>query len=240
MLIKKIGLLSCIVFLSLLVTGQTVDEVINKYINYIGGEGRWKTVQTIITAGMYNYGGIEFPFKTYSKALNKYKVIVPLKGKYFAQAFDGKKGWKIDAFKNETKKTMLSGKEAKAMMNEADVELESPFIHYQSKGSKAVLEGKDTVAGKECYKVMLMRADDTVETYYFDDKTFALLKKQAISKNSELDNSMLDIYYSNYQVIKGIRVPFQTIMKTGIQTILTIKNTKVDINLPISDASFKP
>src|SRR5688572_19822416 len=141
MFLKKLVIFLLIYVYSLNIKAQTVDEVISNYIEFIGGEKQWKTIRTMVTSGIYNYGGIEFPFTAYSKAPNLYKFVVPFNGKYYAQAFDGKQGWKIDAFKNETKKTQLTGKPALAMANEADVELESPFIDYQKKGHQAILEG---------------------------------------------------------------------------------------------------
>src|SRR5450432_2501321 len=113
---------------------QNADDVISGYISFIGGQQQWQSVHTIVDSGIYNYGGIKFPFKSYSKAPDLYKFIVPFRGKYYEQVFNGKTGWKIDAFKNQTARTVLTGKPARAMANEADVELESALINYQKKG----------------------------------------------------------------------------------------------------------
>ncbi len=90
------------------------DEVINKYIEFIGGQKQWKQVNTITTSGEYNYGGVAFPFKAYCKSPDLYKFVVTFKGKYYAQAFDGEGGWKIDVFNGETSPTSLTGKAARA------------------------------------------------------------------------------------------------------------------------------
>ena len=63
-------------------------------------------------------------------------------------------GGKLMRLKNETTKTRLTGKQATAMANESDVELESPFIDYQKKGHTVIPEGKDTVDKRQaCYKI---------------------------------------------------------------------------------------
>ena len=218
---------------------QDVDEVISKYISFTGGEQKWRSVQSIVTSGTYNYGGIEFPFTAYSKRPNLYKFIVPFKGKYFAQSFDGKKGWKIDAFKGETKKTYLTGKPAVALANEADVELENPFINYQTKGHKAMLEGKDSVDGQLCFKVILTRKDGETETYYFSGSDYSLVKKMAVSKNAELEKAILETSYSNYQTVQGIKIPYSAVSKVGDQNILTIIIKKVRVNVPLAASLFK-
>ena len=240
MLFKKTIFFLCFFIFSLTVHAQTVDEIITKYIAFTGGAEQWKKVRTMVTSGTYNYGGMEFPFISYSKAPDRYKYVVSSNGKYFAQAFDGNTGWRIDGFKDETKKTILTGRPALAMANEADVELESPFINYQQKGHKAMLEGKDTIEGKLCFKIQFIKNNADTATYFFNTENFELIKKQAIAKNAELDNAMLDTFYSDYQIVQGLKIPFKSVSKVGDQTILTIVIKKVEINTPIPDSDFKP
>jgi hypothetical protein len=240
MFLKKIGSLIIVFVCSLNANAQTAEEIISKYIAFTGGEEQWKNIKTIITSGTYNYGGIEFPFTAYSKAPNLYKFVVPFNGKYYAQAFNGKEGWKIDAFKNETKRTPLTGKAALAMANEADFELESPFIDYQKKGHQAIFEGTDTANTTPCYKLKLIRNNSDIETYFFDKADFKLVKKTATSKNAEMENATLNTFYSDYQKVDSIEIPYTSISKTDDgQTILTITIKKVEINTPIPNTEFE-
>src|SRR5689334_17015414 len=171
---------------------QSADEIISKYISFIGGADKWKKIKTISSSGTYNYGGVEFPFQSFSKAPDLYRYIVTFKGKSFEQGYDGRTGWRIDGFKNEKEKTILKDKQALAMANESDVELESPFIDYKKKGHQVSAEEKDTVNGKLCYKIKLARKNGDTETYFFDSDNYSLIKKSAIAKNTELNNAMLD------------------------------------------------
>ena len=59
---------------------QSADDVVNRYISFIGGEQNWKAVKTLTIAGVYNYGGVSFPFMSYSKAPELYKYIVSSNG----------------------------------------------------------------------------------------------------------------------------------------------------------------
>jgi hypothetical protein len=226
---------------SFIASSQSADEVINKYIAYIGGMQKWKSVKTITSTGTYNYGGMEFPFTSYSKAPDRYKYIVAAHGKSFTQAYDGNQGWRIDGFKDEKKKTILKGrKQARAMANEADVELESPFINYREKGHTILMEGMDTIGNKTCYQIRLMQKNGDSATFFFDNKDFALVKKQAVAKNWELDNAMLDIVYSDYRLTSGIRMPHKITCSSNGQDILIIAVKSVKLNLPMADSIFKP
>ena len=146
----------------------------------------------------------------------------------------------IDAFKNETKPTLLEGKSALAMANEADVEMEIPFIYYKAKGHQIKLEGMDTIETKIYHKVSLLKNSGQNETYYFDVITYALYLKTAIAKNAELQGALLHTYFLEYKNVEGLNIPFKQVSKVGDQTILTITVKEVILNSDISDDVFKP
>lgn len=240
MQLRTFLLLISIIFVSpSYIQGQTADDITRRYVAFIGGEKKWKKIKTLKTSGEYNYGGMKFPFTAYSKAPNQYKFIVPFQGKYYAQAFDGKNGWKIDAFKNETSPTMLSGAAALAMANEADVELQDVFIDYKEKGHQATLEQKDTIDGRICVRIKLTRSGGDSETYCFDEKTSELLMKTAAAKNAELQGTILNTTYSDYRDIGGIKIPFKSVSKSNDQMILEISIEKAEVNETIDDREFQ-
>lgn len=219
---------------------ESAEEIISKYISYSGGIKKWKSVKTMVMSGTYNYGGIEFPFTSFSKAPDRYKYIVPFQGKYFAQSFDGESGWRFDGFNKDTAKTILTGKAARSMANESDVELESPFINYRKKGHRVSYEGKDSIEGNPCFKLKLFRNNGDTEIYFFKTANYELMGKRSKSRNTELDNSPVEINYSDYRQVGGIRIPFKSVVKTKDQTILTIAVNKVDLNINIQNSEFKP
>ena len=221
------------------IQAQTADQIVQKYIQQIGGEKAWKSIKTISSSGIYNYGGIEFPFTAIVKAPNKYKFIVPLNGKHYTQVFNGKTGWKIDAFKNETKPQYLRGKPARALANEADVEIESSLINYAKKGFSIHLEGKETIEGKECFKVNLFKKEGEIESYFIDNQDFSLIMKSALSKNDELEKTILDAYFSDYREVNGVKIPFVISYKFKDQNILKITTEKVEMNEKVNDSIFK-
>jgi CubicO group peptidase (beta-lactamase class C family) len=216
---------------------QTAPEIIQKYLDFLGGQKLLKAIRSRIDEGTYNYGGIEFPFISYAKAPDFYKYTVSFKGKYFTQAFDGDEGWKIDVFKNEKEKTILHGRPARAMANEADVHLETPFINYRKKGYRATVVGVDTIDKHCCYRISLQNATDTA-MYDFDQSTGGLLKKTAISKNAELNSAILDTYYTDYTEVQGINIPFKIVHTIKDQVVLTVTVKKCDLNQSIPDDIF--
>jgi len=235
----KKSLIILLSILTLTVKAQTASQIIAKYVEFTGGAKAWANLKTMTTSGEYNYNGIKFPFFTSAKTPNLYKFNVPLKGKYFAQAYDGKNGWKIDAFKNETKPTQLQGKDALAMMNEADVELETPLLNYRQKGYSVTLLGKEIIDGKLSYKIEFIRKNGRKEYYFFGVNSSELLMKRALSKNSELIGEILDTYYADYKIVDGLKLPFKATSKLKDKNVLIITLSDVKINTPIEDKEFQ-
>ncbi|HKR04846.1 MAG TPA: hypothetical protein VJY62_09435 [Bacteroidia bacterium] len=239
MFFKKLFFFCLILFCADIIKAQTPDQIITKHIEFIGGEN-WKKVNSIVSSGKYNYGGMEFSFTSYSKAPNLYKYVVSLKGKNYTQSFDGKNGWKMDGFNNDTTPTFLAGKDADAMANEADVELESRLIDYKKKGHKAILEGNDTIQSISCFKIKFMKSDSEAETYFFNTGSYELMMKSAVSKNEEMKNAIINTFYSDYRSVNGLKIPFKSISKVNDQTILTVTIDKVELNVSVPDSIFKP
>jgi hypothetical protein len=225
---------------SIVSQSQTADEIIHRHLENIGGEAKWKKVKSLITKGEYDYGGIVFPFTTYAKSPNQYKFVVPFEGKFYAQGYDGTSGWKIDAFKNETTPTLLEGRPAVAMANEADVELENTLINYEAKGHQITFFGTDTVAGKIYYKISILKSDDQNESYFFDPTDYTLQLKNTYAKNVELESAELTTYFSDYKYFHGLKIACKQISKIGDQTILTVTVKDVILNPEIKDDEFKP
>lgn len=235
----KILLVSCFCFSLLPVKAQTTEMITAKYIEFIGGEKNWTKIKTMVTSGEYDYGGISFPFKTYAMAPNRYKFIVESNGKYYAQGFDGVKGWKIDVFKNETTPTILNGPQATAMANESNVELLDMVVRSKIDGYTLTYAGKDSVKSHLCFRMKTVN-DADIETLYFDVDTYELVMKRTLSRNAELQKAPLKIYYSDYRDIGGVKIPFKTICESEEQVILIITVDKATLDVPIEEKEFQP
>ncbi|HEX5168218.1 MAG TPA: hypothetical protein VFW11_03535 [Cyclobacteriaceae bacterium] len=240
MLFKKSLLLFTLALIAFTAHAQTADQVIAGYVSFIGGKHAWHRIKTMMIHGTYDYGGMKFNFDSYAKSPNRYKFIVGENEKYYAQGFNGTRGWKIDAFNDEKTPTILTGSAALSMVNEADVELEDALINYESKGHQAVLEGMDTVEQKVCFKIKFVRKNGDLEYYYFDAETSKLMMKKALSKNPEMQGEWLTTFYSDYRNISGIKVPFNVVRKLNEQVILTTMVEKVILNEPIRESEFEP
>ena len=85
---------------------------------------------------------------------------------------------------------------------------------------------------------MVAKSDTAV--YCFDKTDYSLVKKQALSKNTEMDKAPMDIFYSDYQLTGNIKLPRKINCTTAGQRILLITVDSVKLNDPIADSQFQP
>ncbi len=234
-LTKLIGIL---LVTALTVTAQTAPEVAQRVVDSTGGAVRWQKLNTLKTTGDYVYGGLTFPFRTFAKVSNRYRLEVPFKGKQYTQVFDGKEGWRLDGFKDETKPERLSGAKARALANEADPDVQPAFLDYRKKGHRLSLEADSTVDGRPCFRLKLTKKGGAVETYFVDKHSFLPLLKVARAKNPELDGDLLRTRLTEYRNVGGFKIPFSQESKIGEQTVLKITLDEAQVNYPVADSLF--
>jgi outer membrane lipoprotein-sorting protein len=241
---KKILALSLILPLfAFCANAQTVDDIINKYHQSIGGVDKLKEHTSTRAIGKVPTPQGDFPFELYQEKPNKMKVVIDIMGKKMvAQAYDGQTAWMLNPFAGETAQRMPED-QAKSLIDEAD--FEDPFIDYAAKGHEVVLEGMEEVQGVPCYKVKLVKYKgnpdkESVHYYFFDKETsLPLMVKTALTSGDQAGQE-IETYLSDYKDTgSGITMPFSFEVKMGDQMIQSMTFDTITVNTDIPDEEFK-
>jgi len=124
------------------------------------------------------------------------------------------------------------------MANESTVELMDVFLRSKINGNTMAYSGKDSVKSHFCYRIKVFE-NVAIETYYFDTNTYELVMKKTISRNAELNKAPMNIYYSDYRDVDGIKIPFKTVCESDGQVILTITVQSAVLNQTIEEKEFE-
>ncbi len=218
---------------------QTVDEIISKYIEAKGGYENLKSIKTIRVTGTGTRTEMgmefEFPVVVINKRPNKFRMEATIQGMSLVNAYDGKTAWQIFPFMGDLSAHELTGKEARDLMLNADID--GPLVDYKKKGHKIELIGKEDVEGSETYKLKVTLKNGDVVYYYLDSEYYVELK---ISSTAEEQGNTyeLDQYFSDFKEVDGILMPHSFENRVGGNTIMTIKIEKVELNVDIDDSIF--
>jgi len=217
----------------------TVDELLAKYVQAIGGRAAIEKVTTRVMKGTLELppsgdtgsivpGTIEIDMK----APNKRVVISNVPGNGVDQrGYNGTAGWYVDP--DEGPKD-LTGSDLDSMKFDAEFyrELNLPKL-YRS----MTVEGKAKVGESDAYVVDATLASGDVEKLYFDTQSGLLVRDDLPVEIPDEGKSTQISLLTDYRDVDGVKLPF-TIRRNRTDGDSTIKFGEIKDNVPLDDAKF--
>ena len=207
--------------------GVTAKTVIDAYVAAIGGDKAVKAVKSIAYTGSTTIPQAPMPLSYSSKTDSKGRMMIELSmagmGSIMKQVVNGNTGYMMQ----QGQKKVLEGEEL-AKMKESAVLFNETLLATKT---GVTISGIEPMNGSDAYAVV-----DGDTTYYFDVKSG--LKTAESSTEEQGGQKMTRVTnFNDYRAVKGVKVPFNTIMNVGFE--LDIKMSDVKINEDVSDADFQ-
>jgi len=210
---------------------QTVDDIVSKHIEALGGKTVLNSIKSIYVESTVEFMGNEAPSITYILNGKGYKNELDFSGTKIVQCVTDKGGWAINPMAGATTAQPIPADQLKNY--QLQLHVGGPLMDYAAKGYKAELTGKDSAS----YKIRLTTPDGIDMTYFIDQKTYLINK--AVSKISmggqEIETTAV---FSDYRFTNGYSLAYsqQVILP---QVTLNITNKKVEMNKDIDPAMFE-
>jgi zinc protease len=207
--------------------GVTVKTVVDAYVAAIGGDKAVKSVKSMASVGSTSIPQAPMPLSYNAKIDSKGRMMVELSmagmGSLMKQVINGNSGYAMQ----QGQKKVFEGEEL-AKMKESAVLFSETLLPTKA---GVTVTGIEPMNGSDAYTVV-----DGDTTHYFDVKTG--LKTAEASTVDQGGQKVTQVTsYNDYRDVKGVKVPFNTIMNVGIE--LDIKISEVKINEGVSDADFQ-
>ena len=220
------------------VQAQTVDDIINKYVDARGGNDKLKAINSVYMEGSRQMMGNEVLVKVTMVQGKLFRTDFEMGGTTGYTIVTPTEGWSFIPMQSP-KVESIPADRLKTMQGQLDIA--GPLLDYAAKGNKAELEGKETIDGKDAYKIKMTLSTGKDVTYYIDTKTNLLIQSRQMSA-ARGNNPPQEIItnYSDYKVFDGIMFP-QTIANPGggMMAGSTTFDTIV-VNKPIDESQYKP
>ena len=239
MKIKSIFLGSVFILISGgILYSQSVDEILGKYYEAMGGLDRLRTVKSMKKMGkciVVAQGGWEMSMTMWYKTPNKIKTELLVRDQKIIHAFDGKTAWRIHTMSGVTEPEPMYEEETNETKNNAD---QYPLLDYKNKGHKLELLGKEVLDGIEVFKIKLKRKDGSEVIYFLDSKSGKELKNSHMMTRGEADY-LIERISGDYKKVDWLLVPFSIENRVDGNTMLKILWEKVEINPDVDDSIFE-
>jgi zinc protease len=210
----------------------TVDQVLDKYVDALGGRAAWKKITSRQSTGTIEVPAMNLSgtFQVIEKAPNRSLSTVVVAGANFREGFDGKMGWSDDP-QNGVREQ--SGPELEETRRQAD------FYHpldLRQLYKKLTLTGTEKIGDRNTYVVEGATGTGDPDKMYFDTETGLALR--VIGQHHAPEGvTVVQEDLDDYRAVDGVKVPF-SIRQTSADNVFTIKIAEVRQNLPIDDAQF--
>ena len=218
---------------------QTVEEIVSRYLQRVGGAERVQAVQSLRRTGrFYGGGGFEAVVRYENKRPNLVREEFSFGGMTGVNAYDGKAGWKIEPWQGKKDVEPLGEEELKQVIEDAD--FDGPLIHYKEKGNAVELVGTEPVEGTDAYKLKVTLKAGDVQYFYMDTDYFVPIK---IEKTRMIRGAPRESETSlgDYKEVAGVYFPhsFESGAK-GSANRSKIVYDKYEANVPLDDGRFRP
>ncbi len=230
----------CLAFAAAPAQDLTLDEVLKKNEDAIGGAEAIAKIQTLkMTLKMVVGGGqMEFPMTIRAKRPNLVRSDSEIQGKSIVSAYDGTTAWMVNPLTGSSEPQKMDEKMA---ANLASSDLDSTvgsLAALKAAGHTVEMLGKEDLEGSPAYKIKVTRKGGLITTYLLDAGTFLPIK--VITKVSQMGQEMeVEGYPSSYKKVGGVMFAFAMDGKVGGRSMIQMNFDKIEINEPMDDSIFK-
>ena len=211
----------------------TPAEVVDKYLQAIGGKAAADKLTSRVMKGSYIAFGRTMPLEVYQKGADKMLAIIenPQQGTTH-QGLDGETGWiKTRAEQRDMNSVELARIKSVATFYDA--------IKVNQPPSKIAPAGKAKIGDQEVIVLRMPLSPDRSQRMYFDTQTGLLLRVVVLTQ-TPIGRVPEQYDFEDYRDVDGVKMPF-TIQYATVdgRAAATRKFTEIKHNVAIDDEKFK-
>jgi photosynthetic reaction center cytochrome c subunit len=215
--------------------GPSAEEILNKYIQAVGGTDRLSALTSFVGRGTYEgYDSYheKVPMDIYARAPGQLSIVIHTQNGDTTTTFDGRSGWIAAVDKPVHLLPLLAGSELDGARFDAD-------LCFPSKIREALGEWRNgfppaTIGDREVRVIQGIASGGSRIKLYFDSQT-GLLARQVRYTNTVVGTIPLQIDYSDYRNVSGVKMPFHWVV-TWTDGQSTYELSAVQANAPIDAA----
>ena len=217
---------------------QSVDEVINKHFEAMGGRDKIANLKTLkMICSVEIAPGMKAPITMYFVNNQSMRVEVEVQGMKILSAVDGDSGWTINPMSGKKDAERMNADEIKESKDQMD--LSGAMFNYKEKGHTVELLGKEDMEGTEVYKIKIVKKSGDIQYDYIDAETFLMLKETTTHKSKDKETSG-DVLFSDYRKVDGIMFAYSMENReTGSAQGQVLKVESIELNPAIDKNMFK-
>jgi hypothetical protein len=209
---------------------ETIDQVVDKYIQAVGGHTALAQATTRVMKGTATTRDLQsVPVTVQEKSTGEFRIDIETKPAPTIRASDGKVAW----VQNGPNVRDADGLRAQVATRLADFGLP---LRLKQRYQNLTVSRYSSVDSTETILVTGRPAPTTIEQLHFDRQNGLLLRRLVLTQTG-FGNLVEQIDYSDYRDASGVKMPYQ-VRYASWDEVLTEKFSSIALNAPIDDAQF--
>ncbi|HUQ32514.1 MAG TPA: c-type cytochrome [Pyrinomonadaceae bacterium] len=212
----------------------TVDQVLARYAQAMGGEAAFKKLSSRVMKGMQTGAdGNSVPFETYQVAPDKLYTVLTSKQGPMMTGYNGTIGWQ----KGPRGQRQMAGGQLEGMRQAADF-----YSDFKLKEiyPNLTVAGREKIGDRETVVLVSKPSSSRTHKLYFDAQTGLLVRILNIL-NTIIAPVPSQLDFEDYRDVDGVKLPF-IIRSSPVEAhdAWTRKFTEIKHNVTVDDAKFNP
>jgi hypothetical protein len=230
---KKLLLVS-LVFATINLHAQTVEEIIAKNVEAMGGAAKIVTLISAKKAGTINTQGQDFPITFTTVHQKGIRIDFEVMGTLNYYLANAEKGYIFMPISQMKKPKEMDTEKYISFAKQLD--LQGVFMNYKERGIKIELAGTEKMNDMQVDKLKVTLKDGKLLDYFIDKKTSRVVKTIGMNRTSNGADVEVETLFSDYkQNADGYWFAYATTSTNGPITFETIET-----NIKIDESIFKP
>jgi len=217
-------------------TSSAAEQILDKFVQAVGGAQQWAKVTSFTAKGTYAGFDTDFqkvPAEIFAKAPSQRTITVHVSGGDNTTTYDGREAW-VAASNKPLPLMMLTGGELDGARLDADISFPALLKQDVSKWHAGF---PPVTIGGHAVQVVEGTAPGGTRVKLFFDKESGLLVRQARFIDTAVGLIPLNVDYSDYRAVSGVKMPFKWTM-TWVDGQSTTELTDVQLNASVAAAKF--
>jgi outer membrane lipoprotein-sorting protein len=221
---------------------QTADEIVEKHLAAVGGRAALGKLMSRVLSGTITLstpaGEFSGPIEVMNQAPNKSRTLINLDlsnvgvGKITVdQRFDGLTGYAIDTLQGNRD---ITGDQLETMRNGY---FPTPLLNYQQNGMAVELSGKEKVADREAYVLVLKPKTGPAMRQFIDATSFLVIRQVQTIDIPQVGPLEQTVDFSDERDVDGVKVPHKLAATSSVQNF-TVTIDKVEHNGALDQTLF--
>ena len=224
-------------------TLPSVDDVLNKYLDAIGGKAATGQIKNLVVKGTTTTAlGLLVPYESEQAIPDKGHETFSLQNTgrscagdsrcEYERVIKGREGW------------LKSGAGVQELLGEqlGDQKLSFPLfsiVKLREQYSSFRLSGRDRIDDREVYVIAATRSDNRLERLYFDVEN-GLLRRRISYMRTLVGMIPQQVDFENYREVEGLKLPFTITMSFADRgsTPIVRQFTEIKFNVSVDESKF--